>query len=166
MRRSYVLVALALLAGAAFGSTAIAGSHDGTGATVAKKKKRKLIPIPGPTGPTGPQGVPGAQGAQGAPGASATTLQACRNSDAFGSPCTSGLNVGVTSTSHVAASSEYDITFNRNVLGCNPQATLQANNPGFISARLGFPDSNTVEVETRGLTGTVGDAAFFLSVFC
>ena len=60
MKRSYVMIALGLIAAVALVSTAIAGAGDGTGATTAKKKGKK-----GPRGPAGPAGPAGANGVSG-----------------------------------------------------------------------------------------------------
>ena len=58
MKRSYVLIALGLIAAIAVVSTAVAGGLNGPGANAAKKKK-------GPRGPAGPAGPAGANGVSG-----------------------------------------------------------------------------------------------------
>ena len=73
MKRSYVLIALGLIAAIAVVSTAVAGGLNGPGANVAKKKK-------GPRGPAGPAGPPGAAGANGVSGYQVITATAPYNS--------------------------------------------------------------------------------------
>ena len=75
MKRSYVLTGLALVAGVALVTTAVAGGGLGSGgkgpsAQPAAKGKRGRPGPPGPAGPAGLAGPQGAQGAQGVPGQS------------------------------------------------------------------------------------------------
>src|SRR5882757_11187291 len=75
MKRSYVLIALGLIAAIAVVSTAVAGGLNGPGANVAKKKGRR-----GPAGPAGPPGAAGAAGANGVSGYQVITATAPYNS--------------------------------------------------------------------------------------
>src|SRR5262245_14280531 len=71
MKRSYVLMGLALIAAVALGSTAIAGG--GLAVTSAKKKVKRGPP--GPPGTAGPAGALGATGATGATGPSNAQIE-------------------------------------------------------------------------------------------
>ena len=78
MKRSYVLIALGLIAAIAVVSTAVAGGLNGPGANVAKKKGRRGPA--GPAGPPGAAGLPGAAGANGVSGYQVITATAPYNS--------------------------------------------------------------------------------------
>jgi hypothetical protein len=114
----------------------------------------------GPAGATGPAGTPGTPGAKGDKGEPATRLWAVINVSG-----TTGRGSGVTGSTKLSLTGQYEVVFNRDVTACSYQATMSLN-PGEVYAqpRSGVP--NGVFVATFNSSGAASDRAFHLAVFC
>ncbi len=167
MKRSYVMIGLALIAAVGLISNAVAGSGSGhdSAQSAAKKGRRGPPGPPGPQGPQGIQGVPGQDGQDGQDGTPATRLQACV---AFtGSLCgpTEGANVGLNgAVTHTSGTNVYVVHFNQSVSGCNGFA--QQVLPGSTTTGTASPTNNDISVSTFDASGAAAERAFRLAVFC
>jgi hypothetical protein len=114
----------------------------------------------GPAGPPGATGATGAPGPKGDQGDPATRLWAVVNLSG-----TTGNKSGVTGSTKLAGTGQYEIVFNRNVTNCSYQVTMtQTQGEAYAQPRSDVP--NGVFVATFSSSGSQADRAFQLAVFC
>jgi hypothetical protein len=134
--------------------------------TPAKLSQASKSAIAGPAGPrgvTGPQGPTGSEGPKGTPGVSATSLLAHVGPNG---ELLSGS--GVTKVEPLEGAGNYAVEFNRDVSGCNYQATpalVAGVNTATAAPLEDVPDG--VFVATFNLSPVSNaDRPFYLAVFC